>query len=92
MKRAIYRKWIDWDGDYYCYARIFQRSIMVVSFREKKVRVIDDVKIFFDPWDIIRDRKKLPVCRKDEFYKALNLAQKKLMYLSRVDKTKFTYK
>lgn len=82
VKRAIYRKWKNEDGQKYCFARIIGSTILIVSYQHKKIRMVDDVRMFFDSRDIISDRKKQPISTKAEFEKAFKLANKKLRYLS----------
>lgn len=82
--RPLYRKWREPDSGRYCYAKIYQTGqILLVSFDSQKVRTPDDVKIGFNMYATIQDRKSLPACTKGQFTKALELANKKIAYLSR---------
>lgn len=83
-KRPFYRKWYQHDGYLYTWGKFWPSGrALLISFQEKKVRINDDVTIHHTQYDYIADREKLPVCKKAEFEKALELAEKKLKWLSK---------
>jgi len=82
--RPFYRKW-KVDGRF-VYGKFWGNRMgqsLMVSFRYKKVRLVDETNIKFSQGVVVHDRRELPRATKKQFEDALKLAQKKLSWHAR---------
>lgn len=83
--RPVYRRWTDRDSDSTVHAKIYPNGdILLVSYQDRRVRATrDEVRIYYSTISVTHDRLAQPACSKAEFADALDLATRKLAYLSR---------